>query len=415
MKKHQSFICCLLLALVNFALPSYGADTTGSVVRIYIDADMTVNRASGVSIEQGIRTALSEVDNKLAGRDVELVVKDHRANSRRSKRHLEAFLADDQALALFSGLHSPPLLANREFINTQGILVLDPWAAAGPITRGQSESNWIFRLSIDDFKAGTVITEHAFKHRGYRKPALLLEKTGWGKSNLKTMSVALKQYQLLPAGIEWFNWGINENAARIMLRKIAQSGADCVFLVANTPEGKTFSRAMASLPEDSRLPIISHWGITGGDFAQSIGIEIMTKIDLEFIQTSFSFINNDSDFGKTVFKKAAELFPDKIKHRRDIKAPTGFIHSYDLTRLLIAAIEQIDFSKDMKKNRVEIKKALENLRSPVQGLIKSYNKPFSPYTKGTPDAHEALSTDDFVMGRYGQNGEIILINSPGKE
>ncbi|MEA2107930.1 MAG: hypothetical protein U9P07_00715 [Pseudomonadota bacterium] len=105
----------------------------------------------------------------------------------------------------------------------------------------------------------------------------------------------MKQNQLAPAVTKWFNWGINENAVRIMLREIAQSGADCIFLVANAPEGKTFARAMGSLPEDLCLPICSHWGITGGDFAESTGIGTRTKIDLEFIQTSFSFINNDND------------------------------------------------------------------------------------------------------------------------
>ncbi|MEA3240103.1 MAG: hypothetical protein U9P37_00770 [Pseudomonadota bacterium] len=83
MKRQQTCIWCLLLALMCLAVPSYGADTSGSAVRIYLDADMTVNRTSGVSIEQGIRTALSEVNNKLAGRDVELVIKDHGCGSLR--------------------------------------------------------------------------------------------------------------------------------------------------------------------------------------------------------------------------------------------------------------------------------------------------------------------------------------------
>ena len=30
---------------------------------------------------------------------------------------------------VFSGLHSPPLLANKSFINNQATLVLDPWVA----------------------------------------------------------------------------------------------------------------------------------------------------------------------------------------------------------------------------------------------------------------------------------------------
>jgi len=75
----------------------------------------------------------------------------------RFKKHLNRYLEDPKALLIFSGLHSPPLLANRELINQQGILILDPCTAAGSITRYAAEKNWIFRLSIDDSKAGYVI------------------------------------------------------------------------------------------------------------------------------------------------------------------------------------------------------------------------------------------------------------------
>ena len=92
-----------------------------SNIRIYISADRTGAKESGISIEQGIRTALSEVDNKLLGVDVELIILDHRGSTPRSKLHLEQYLQDESALVLFSGLHSPPLLASREFINKNKI------------------------------------------------------------------------------------------------------------------------------------------------------------------------------------------------------------------------------------------------------------------------------------------------------
>jgi branched-chain amino acid transport system substrate-binding protein len=130
-------------------------------IRLYIDADYTIAKSSAISIERGVRTALSEVDDQFAGRPIELVRKDHRGSLPRSKRHLDQYLKDEQALAVVSGLHSPPLLAHRDFIKNQEILVLDPWAAAGPITRFPSTENWIFRLAVDDTKAGQVIVDHA--------------------------------------------------------------------------------------------------------------------------------------------------------------------------------------------------------------------------------------------------------------
>ena len=189
---------------------------------------------------------------------------------------MEGFLADNNALLIFSGLHSPPLLAHKTFINNNQILVLNPWAAAGPITRSADNNNWIFRLSIDDSNAGTFISKHAL-NEGFKKPFLLLEDTGWGRSNQNTMVKALAANKVKPKGIEWFNWGIGINHAKILLRKAKSSGADVIFFVGNANEGKSFAKAMLALEDNLQLPIRSHWGITGGDFA-----EVINKVTIMF-------------------------------------------------------------------------------------------------------------------------------------
>lgn len=101
---------------------------------IYLDADFTGTKVASLSIQQGINVALAEENYHINGYQFEIIAKDHRGNSLRSKRNLDGFLADSHALLVFSGLHSPPLLAHKNFINNNQILVLNPWAAAGPIT-----------------------------------------------------------------------------------------------------------------------------------------------------------------------------------------------------------------------------------------------------------------------------------------
>ncbi len=381
-------------------------------LRIILDADQTGARSSSLSIERGIRTALAEVDNRLADREVEILLKDHRGNSVRSKRHLEDYLADEQALVVFTGLHSPPLLTHREFINKQQILVLDPWAAAGPITRFPTPENWIFRLSVDDSKAGRVISHHALLRAGAKHPALLLEETGWGRSNERTMQAACQELGIETAGVFWFKWGLGVSGARILIRNLSAVGADCIFLVANAPEGKTIIREMARLPAAQRLPIYSHWGITGGDFAVEIGPEIRRRVDLTFLQTSFSFVSSPEQIlGQSVLDRAARLFPE-IEGPRDIEAPTGFVHAYDLTRLLIAAVNQVGLSGDIIEDRNRIRLALEQLEQPVTGLIKTYHRPFRPFDAETdPDAHEALGPEDMVMARYADDNSIYLLEA----
>ncbi len=405
----QTIAHLLTAVLLCMAGGAVAQEQPPKIIKLYIDADFTNAQASSISIEQGIQTALSEVDNILGGYTVRVVRKDHRGNTRRSLENLSDFISDDRALAVFCGLHSPPVLENLEFINTQGILLLDPWAAAGPITRHPSVKNWAFRLSVDDTKAGFVLVEHTVT-RGFNRPALLLEDTGWGKSNEKTMTKALHEHYKLPAGIFWFNWGLKERGARILLREILETGADAILMVANAPEAKILCRALLSLEGEKKIPIISHWGLTGGDFPQTITHNQRQFLDLSFLQTRFSFVSNPEDsFGKLVFQKARELYPNSIEVAGDIKAPTGFIHAYDLTRLLIAAVKETGLTGDIKQDRERIRNGLEHLQQPVKGLIKTYITPFQPYDTHTPDAHEALGKKDLTMGMYNQENEIALI------
>jgi len=406
-----------IINLNNFSLASillffisYQCYSAEKEYSIYIDADFSGTKASSLSIKQGITTALAEVSNEIQGFSFKLVTKDHRANSLRSKKNLESYLNDENALLVFSGLHSPPLLSNKSFINKEQILVLDPWAAAGPITRTKLDENWIFRLSIDDSNAGTFIVKRAIND-GFKNAYLLLEDTGWGKSNRNTMKLALSEHGIKPKGIAWFNWGLGLNQAKLILRNITESGADVIFFVGNAPEGKIFSKAMIALPGSFRLPIRSHWGITGGDFSQVITKQDRAMLDLQFIQTNFTFLKeNLSKFELSVLELAKNNNIE-INNKFDIKAQTGFVHSYDLTKILIAAINQAGLTGNKSVDKFAIHKALTNLKLPVKGLLKNYEHPFSKYSQSNQGAHEALSLSDYTMGYFGDDDEVVLINS----
>ncbi len=401
------FATMIMLSIICFASFPLLANNNYS---IYIDADFTSTKTSSLSIKQGIETALAEVNNKVQGYTFDIVIKDHRGNSRRSSKNLQTYLQDNNALLVFSGLHSPPLLANKSFINNNKILVLDPWAAAGPITRSADKENWIFRLSIDDSNAGSFISEQAYA-TGFRKPYLLLEDTGWGLSNKKTMTKALAKRDIKPQGVAMFNWGIGINHAKLMLRTIAQSGADVIFLVANSQEGKTFAHAMIELSAEFSIPVRSHWGITGGDFAQSFNESDRELLNLQFIQTRFSFLQEPlSEIGSKVLSTAIKHLPE-VSSKYDIKAQTGFVHSYDLTKILIAAINQAGLTGNKEQDLIAIHQALEQLLVPVQGLLKRYQQPFSKYSATNKNAHEALTPLDYAMGRYNKHNQVLLIET----
>lgn len=385
--------------------PALANTEQSKVLRIYHDADYSNHEESARSMKMGLMTALDEINNNLQGYKIDVIEKNHRGNSIRSKLHMTQFLKDPDALFILGGLHSPPYIQHRNFINENKILLAVPWAAGGPITRYDQGTNWVFRLSIDDTKAGYRIAQYALKEKQCKKPHMLLENTPWGKSNFKTMSKALEESNQLP-NATFFEWNTQKNKAQITLRNIINRGSDCLLFVGNSVEGEVFAKAM--LAQEKTIPIISHWGITGGDFHEKITSRQREQLDLNFIQSCFSFVSSpQTDFSKNVGQRAVSLFAD-IQTPKDIPAPTGFIHAYDLTRLIITATTQINITGDISNDRQKLHHALENIQQPVQGLIKTYSKPFSPWSRDNSDAHEALNLKDFCMGQFDSTNKIIL-------
>ena len=381
---------------------------------IYHDADYTSHSSSAESMAMGFNTALAEVNHQVQGYSLKLIAKDHHGNVKRSKLHMKQFLKDSNALAMLGGLHSPPYITNRNFINENGVLLLVPLAAGGPITRYDAGTNWVYRVSIDDTKAGYRLADFAVNAKACKAPHLLLENTGWGKSNYKTLTQALNQQSDIFPGISWFEWNTKKNAARTILREISELKADCIIFVGNSIEGEVFSRAMISMPTEKRLPIISHWGITGGNFHQIYSNHLHGVLDLSFVQTCFSFISTPPNpLSQQVLQQASKLYPGKIQKGTDITAPPGFIHAYDIGKILLSALNQVTLTGDIQKDRSKIRDALENLNSAVVGLVKTYNPPFTPLNSNNNDGHEALGLDDFCMAHYDSKGLIhVLTNQP---
>jgi branched-chain amino acid transport system substrate-binding protein len=305
-------------------------------------------------------------------------------------------------------LHSPPYIKNRSFINENQIPLLIPWAAGGPITRHPNPDNSVFRLSIDDTKAGIRISEFALNKLSCKNPHLLLENTPWGKSNKRTMSSYLEGK--VPFGVSLFNWDIKENSVRIMLRNLISEGYDCIFFVGNFNETRHFVNEMAAMEKEKRIPFISHWGVMGADVDAIFTEQIKKAISYHFIQSCYSIASStQSSFQRSVIKRAQKLFPNEFKSPEKVKAPAGFIHAYDLGRLIISALQQIELSDDIKQNRFLLKQALESLQQPVQGLIKKYDKPFSQWSEQQDDAHEALRLDNFCMATFGEHNRIQVM------
>ena len=93
----------------------------------------------------------------------------------------------------------------------------------------------------------------------------------------------------------------------------------------------------------------------------------------------------------------------------NIKAPAGFIHGYDIASVLIAATNKVTLTQDAQTNRTAIKVALESIDKPVRGLVKTYQKPYAPFSDDNFDAREALGSKDYCMAMYDEKDAVKLL------
>ena len=276
-----------LLAAVLVGSPLSAAPTSTAPVLIGLDADMSGGSAlGGEAIRRGVLLAIAEINAKggVLGRKIKLVVKDHRGVPARGVDNMRDFAKMTDLVAVVGGIHTPVSLAQLKNIHRDKFIYLGPWAAGTPIVKNGHSPNYVFRVSVRDQHAGGFLIRAA-RDRGFKKPGLLLWRTGWGRSNEKAMKAALKRQKMDFAGVRWFN--TSQKDMTLQITQLADAGADVIMLVANASDGLVAIRDIASMRSDKRPPIISHWGITGGDFFK-VGRSDIASVDLSFLQT-FSF------------------------------------------------------------------------------------------------------------------------------
>ncbi|NYZ15600.1 ABC transporter substrate-binding protein [Azospirillum sp. RWY-5-1] len=364
-------------------------------MRIGLDGEFGLaNSTSAEAIERGIRTAMDEIDRAggvLGGRRFELILKEHRSIAARGIRNIKEFAAITDLVAVFGGRFSPVVIEELPTLRETKTLFLAPWSSADAIIDNGMEPNYAFRLSLRDSLAMPFMLRHVDR-RGIAKVGLLLTNTAWGRSNL----AAAERYFAdgstpRPVATAWYNW--RDRSLIDKYETLHRAGAEAIVLVANDDEAAILVREVAALPKERRLPIISHWGVTGGDFVGQAGTAL-EEVDFTVIQTTSPFRVDQKKLA-TVLDTAGRLFG--IARPEDINSPVGFMHAYDLTHILARAIDLAGTT-----DRAAVRDALERVTG-YDGLVRFFERPF------TPDRHEALGPDDLLMARYDRKGVLVPV------
>ncbi|PKF51867.1 ligand-binding receptor, partial [Enterovibrio nigricans] len=351
---------------------------------VALDADMSGNSAlSGLAIRRGIELAIEEINKNggLLGKEVALVARDNSMIPSRGLDNLEIFTNLPNLLAVFSGISSPVVLAELDYLHKNKTLMLIPWAAATPIVSNKHSPNYVFRVSVRDEYAADFLLDGALEVS--QNVGFLLVNNGWGRSNYNGLEKSMKQRKLPLPHVEWFDWGERDFKGKI--DALVKRNVEVIIFVGNQVEGGKFVQAMAKL--DTPPVVVSHWGITGSNFAEK-SRRALEKVDLRVLQT-FSFINKNNPTADKLVTRYHDRY--NTKHKTDIVAPSGTAHAYDLMHMLAIATE-----KAGKAEMPLIREELQQIEQ-FQGVMKNYHRPFSGKHQ------DALDRSDYIFATYHDN------------
>ena len=347
--------------------------------------------ASGEAIKRGLQIAIDEVNAKggvLGGRKLELVIRDDEGNPQKGVTIARELVEREKVAAVFGGLHTPVALAQVAVWQELKAPYMGTWAAGTNITRNGQTPNYVFRVSANDDYVDRFLSRYAMETLKRNKPGFLLENTPWGQSNEAGLTKWFGEKAIKAVGVERFNW--NDPDMSPQLLRLKNAGADLIVLVANAPEGAQVVRSRAKIGWDTAM--ISHWGISGGRFAELTGD---LSDGVVFVQT-YTFSGKQNERGQHVLKVLREKYG--VKEPGDVIAPVGTANAYDGLHLVALAIDQAGSTDGTK-----VRDALENLKGDYKGLIKTYKRPF------TPEQHDALTDEDYVMVVW-KGGKIVPVS-----
>ena len=375
-------------ATAMLATGAYAAD-----IKVGVIGPFTGGSASmGVSMRDGVRLAAKEINaaGGIDGNKIVLVERDDEAKNERGVQIAQELINNEKVAATLGYINTGVALASQRFFQEAKIPVINNVATGTLITKQfpNAAENYVFRTSAADNIQAPMIAKEAVEKRGLKKVAILADSTNYGQLGREDLEKALKTYGVTPVATEKFNLGDVDMTSQLL--KAKNAGAEGILTYAIGPELAQIANGMAKL--GWKKPMIGSWTLSMASFIDTAGKNGNGATMPE------TFIQNPATTPKR--KAFVDAYLKDFKPKNGIIAsPVSAAQGYDSVYLLAAAIKQAKGTEGPK-----ILAALQDLKTPVDGVVMTYNKPF------TAADHEAIKAKDVVMGIV-ENGKVEFLNA----
>ncbi|WP_422823877.1 ABC transporter substrate-binding protein [Variovorax robiniae] len=378
------------LAMAGLIVCSAGA-FAADPIKIGVDGPFTGGSSSmGVSMRDGVRLAAEEINKAggVLGRQIQLVERDDEAKNERGVQIAQELINKEKVVATVGYINTGVALASQRFFQEAKIPVMNNVATGSIITHqfDKDPENYVFRNSAHDSIQAPMIVEEAVTRRGYKKVAILADSTNYGQLGREDLEKALKAKGITPVAVEKFN--IKDVDMTAQLLKAKEAGAEAVLTYGIGPELAQIANGMTKL--GWKVPMVGSWTLSMANYIDNAGP------GGEGARMPQTFIQEPTTPKRKAFiENYVKTF--KPKNNR-IDSPVSAAQGYDSIYLLAAAMKQANSTDGPK-----IKEALEDLKAPVEGVVTTYNKPFSKTD------HDAITANIPVFGEV-KGGRVVFAN-----
>jgi len=368
---------------------SAGAAFAAEPIKIGVTGPYTGGSSSmGVSMRDGVRLAAEEINKSggVLGRQIQLIERDDEAKNERGVQISQELINKEQVVATVGYINTGVALASQRFYQDAKIPVFNNVATGSVITHQfnapEFKESYVFRNAAHDSIQAPMIVDEAVK-RGFKKVAILADSTNYGQLGREDLEKALDKKGMKAVAVEKFNIKDVDMTAQLLKAKTA--GADAVLTYGIGPELAQIANGMAKL--GWKVPIVGSWTLSMANYIDNSGN------NGEGARMPQTFIQDPNTPKRKAF---IDAYLTKFKPKNDrIDSPVSAAQGYDSIYLLAAAMKQANSTDGVK-----IREALEDLKTPVEGVVMTYEKPF------TKDDHDAITGNMVVMGEV-KGGKVV--------
>jgi len=377
----RSTLLAAVAALALVSVPAFAADP----IKIGVSGPFTGGSSSmGVSMRDGVKLAITEINKAggVLGRPLEAVERDDEARNEVGVQITQELINKEKVVATVGYINTGVALASQRFYQEAEIPVFNNVATGTVITQqfAKERANYVFRNAAPDVIQAPMIVDEAITRRGFKKPAILADSTNYGQLGREDLEKALAAKGVKAVATEKFNIGDTDMTAQLLRAK--EAGADVILTYGIGPELAQIANGQAKL--GWKVPLVGSWTLSMANFIDTSGANGNGAVMPQ------TFIQLGNTPKRAAFIKA---YQDAYKIDR-MPSPVSAAQGYDSVYLLAAAITQAGGTEGRK-----IKDALENLNTKVEGVVTTYDKPFSKTD------HEAITANIPVFGEV-ENGRV---------